>query len=66
MINTRIHAILTEEEQNIIVTALDFFETYCTTLGQLDADDREQVRLAFLEYGRQHVSNLTSKIATLR
>ena len=65
MINTRIHAIITEQEQNIVVTALDFFEKYCTNLDSLSADDDEQIRLAFAEYGRRHVSNLTDRIASL-
>ena len=66
MINTRIHAILTEEEQCIVISALNFFEKYCTNLNRLSADDDEQCRLAFLEYGRQNVSDLNTKIATLQ
>ena len=63
-INTRIHAILTEDEQNAIVTALDFWYRY--NVGTIERDDFEQARLALQEFGRDKVSDLGLKIATLK
>ena len=62
-INTRIHAILTESEQDAIVTALDFWYAY--NAGTIKADDFEQGRLAFQEFGSEKVSDLATKIANL-
>jgi len=62
-INFGVHAILTIEDQNTICTALDFFARYNS--GLISADDFEQARLAFREYGKANLADLTLKIATL-
>ena len=63
-INTRIHAILTIEEQNTICSALDFFARYNS--GLIQGDDFEQARLAYREHGGQRIADLALKIATLK
>ena len=62
-INTRIHAILTIEEQNAICIALDFFARYNS--GLIQRDDFEQARLAYREHGGERIADLGLKIATL-
>ena len=64
MNTTNIHAILTQDEQCAIVTALDFWYRY--NLGTIERDDFEQARLALREFGPENVSDLGLKIATLK
>ena len=59
-----IHAILTQSERDAIVTALDFWYRY--NVGTIERDDFEQARLALQEFGRDKVSDLGLKIATLK
>lgn len=59
-----IHAILTQQEQNIAVTAIDFYLRYNT--GTISSDDFQQARLALAEYGRENVNDLANKLATLK
>jgi len=61
--NTRIHAILTEDERNAIVNALDFYYRY--QRGTIEQDRYEQARLAAREFGIEHLDYLATKIATL-
>ena len=62
-INTRIHAILTTEEQNAICTALDFLYRY--QRGTIEQDRYDQARLAAHEFGIDRLDQLATKIATL-
>lgn len=56
------HIVLTDKEQNIAVTAIDFFYRYFK--GTVDSDDFEQGRLAAREYGHEFINDLAIKIAT--
>jgi len=56
------HIVLTDKEQNIAVTAIDFFYRYFK--GTVDSDDFEQGRLAAREYGHESINDLAIKIAT--
>ena len=56
------HIVLTDEEQNITVTALDFFYRYFK--GTVEIDDYTQGRLAAKEFGHEAISDLANKIAT--
>ena len=62
-INTRIHAVLTEDERNAIVTALDFLYRY--QRGTIEQDRYDQARLAAREFGIEHLDYLATKIARL-
>ena len=70
-INTRIHAILSQADQQTIVNALAFYNAFHTfPADDLDADDRQQWRLAFREDNRGSdregpVDKLANKIANL-
>lgn len=61
---TSIHAILTTEEQNAIVNALDFYYRY--QRGTIEQDQYEQARLAAREFGIDRLDDLATKIATLK
>ena len=63
-INFAVHAVLTQDERDAIVTALDFWYRY--NVGTIERDDFEQARLALQEFGRDKVSDLGLKIATLK
>jgi len=56
------HIVLSDEEQNIAVTAIDFFYRYFR--GTVDIDDYTQGRLAAQEFGHEAISELATKIAT--
>ena len=62
--NTRIHAILTTEEQNAIVNALDFYYRY--QRGFIPPERYEQAHFAAREFGIDRLDDLATKIATLR
>ena len=61
--NTRIHAILTQDERDAIVNALDFYYRY--QRGTIEYDNYEQARLAAREFGIDRLDELATKIATL-
>ena len=61
--NTSIHAILTKDERDAIVNALDFYYRY--QRGTIEQDQYEQARLAAREFGIDRLDELATKIATL-
>ena len=63
MNTTNIHAILTQDEQCAIVTALDFWYRY--SVGTIEYDNCEQARLAAREFGIDRLNELANKIARL-
>ena len=66
LINTRIHAILTESERDAIVNALAYY--YDAHTVSLNPDMTKQYQMAFHEdnrHGSAAVTKLADKIATL-
>ena len=69
--NTTLHAIISKSDQLAIVNALAFYNAFHTfPAHELDADDRQQWRLAFREDNRGSdregpVDKLANKIANL-
>ena len=60
---TTIHAILTQDERDAIVNALDFYYRY--QRGTIEYDNYEQARLAAREFGIDNLDQLATKLATL-
>jgi len=68
---TRIHAILTEAEQQAIVNALSFYNEWHATDLPHDPDSKEQFLLAFREDNRGRawngpVDQLATRISNLK
>jgi hypothetical protein len=61
---TNRHMIITPDEQNMIVNALDFYKAYFTMT--LDSDHVEQYRMAFRENGQIAVDRLATKVAIIK